>query len=569
MLAMALLITLACARIASAVGLILVLGSTATTAQNAAPQQIDADQLQQRRERPAQPQKQPEISVPATPDGEEANGRALGVLAGVQIGGVSVYEPRELATHYEPYLARSITVEEIQAIVAAITKRYRADGYVLSRAIAPVQDLDFGILRIEVEEGYVDNVVFEGPVRGRQELLTGYANRLRAEQPLTQTALEHYILLMNDLPGVTAKPSLRRMETAPGAHELVVSLTHDPYNVQAAIDNRGTRTVGRDIAELSAQFNSAFGLQERTGIYTYTVPSNPRELIFIEVLQEYVVGDAGTIVGVDAWQSLIESGARLKPFDLDSNSEQIGLYVAHPLHRSRDFSFFISGHFEVRNSEERQESRQTFDDRLRSLRVRARTFFTDGLQGENLFVVTGSRGLKIFGASEEFSDTASRRGGKPNYTKVDAHYTRWQNLPDRWSAEFGLRGQHAADGLLSAEEFRIGGSKYGRAYDPSELSGEQGMAGYVEFKYDLEHSNPLMRHTRLIGFYDLGKVWNPDPVTGTFSGSIASLGAGAEITLPHDVIALVEVAKPLTRAVFEEGQDGNDLRVFFRVSARF
>lgn len=541
----------------------------AARAQNVDPRQIDADQLEQRRERPAEPQKQPEISLPSAEPEAAPDSQSVGVLAGVQIQGVTVYEPRELAPYYEPYLARSLTVDDIQGIVAEITKRYRDDGYILSRAVAPVQDLDFGILRIEVEEGYVENVVFEGPVHGRSSLLVGYADQLRAEQPLTQQALEHYVILMNDLPGVGAKPALRRLDSAPGAHELVVGLSYDPVDVQMSVDNKGTRTVGRYISELSAQFNSAFGLQERTGIYTYTVPDNPRELIFVEVQQEHVVGGAGTVVGVDAWRSLIESGSRLKPFDLDSNSEQLGFYVSQPVRRGRDLSIFVSGHFEIRNSEERQATAQTFDDRVRSLRLRTRAFFTDELSGENLFVVTGSRGLEIFGATPANSSTSSRRGGKADYTKVDFQYTRWQGLPDRWSAELGLRGQRAADGLLSAEEFRIGGSKFGRAYDPSELSGEQGIAGYAELKYALEHTNPLMRRTQVYGFYDLGRVWNPDPVTGTFRGSIASLGGGVEITLPSEVQATFEIAKPLTRPVFEEGQDGNDLRLFARLSARF
>lgn len=550
-------------------GVMLTIGPAAAIAQSAEPRQIDADQIEQRRERPAAPETQPEVSLPGAEPGETANSRPVGVLAGVQVQGVTVYEPHELASLYEPYLAQELTVADIEAIVAAITRQYRDDGYILSRATVPVQDLDFGILRIEVEEGYVENVVFEGPVRGRDSLLVGYADRLRAIQPLTQQSLEHYVLLMNDLPGVSAKPALRRLDGPPGAHELVVSLGYDPVNVQMSIDNKGTRSVGRAIAELSAQFNSAFGLQERTGVYAYTVPDNPRELIFVEVQQEHVVGPSGTVVGVDAWRSLIESGSRLKPFDLDSNSEQLGFYVAHPVRRGRDLSVFLSGHFEIRNSEERQASRQTFDDRIRSLRLRGRTFFTDGLSGENLFVVTGSKGIDVFGATPENSPTASRRGGKADYLKVDAQYTRWQALPDRWSAEVGLRGQRAADGLLSAEEFRLGGSKFGRAYDPSELSGEHGIAGYVELKYDLEHTNALLRHTQVFGFYDLGRVWNPDPVTGTFRGSVASLGGGVQLTLPSDVQATLEFAKPLTRPVFEEGQDGNDMRFFARLMARF
>ena len=58
-------------------------------------------------------------------------------------------------------------------------------------------------------------------------------------------------------------------------------------------------------------------------------------------------------------------------------------------------------------------------------------------------------------------------------------------------------------------------------------------------------------------------------MTGTFAASIASAGMGVQFTLPGMSTGIVELAKPLTRPVFEEGMDGNDLRLFGRFFIRF
>jgi hemolysin activation/secretion protein len=67
----------------------------------------------------------------------------------------------------------------------------------------------------------------------------------------------------------------------------------------------------------------------------------------------------------------------------------------------------------------------------------------------------------------------------------------------------GLKGQLNSSGLLSAEEFRAGGGNYGRAYDPSEISGDYGAAGYLELQRTLKAHNAFFRNTQIYGFYDL------------------------------------------------------------------
>ena len=502
-------------------------------------------------------------------DEPEATGLTDVVLTGVQIYGATVYPEAELAAIYEPHLGRLLGIADAEKIVAAITAKYQQDGYVLSFATALPQEMEYGILSIDVVEGFIERVVFEGPLEARKSLLSSFAEKLKAAHPLTQGVLERYVMLMDDLPGLGVRPTLRALDQVSGAHELVLHLTQDYFQGYASIDNKSTRPVGRHVTQFSANFNSLLGQYERTGLVVYTVPDDNRELLFFEGQQEYPLNSEGTLVGIDAWHSVSESGESDKSLDLDSFDTRAAIYLVHPVIRGREVSLFATGTFENRDTEESIAGTNTFDDRIRSLRLTVRGFFVDPMAGENILIATASRGLDIFDASSNGAANLSRTGGKVDYRKIEAFYTRYQALPGPWSAQLGLKGQFMSNGALSGEEFRAGGNNFGRAYDPSEISGDYGAAGYLELQRNLAARNGFFLSTQTFAFCDLAAAWNNDPVLGTSKDSIASAGLGVRTLLPNDVRMTLEMGKPLTEQVFAEGRQGDHMRFFFSLNVGF
>jgi len=510
-----------------------------------------------------------DIPLPEKAPGPEPAGSGNLVLSGVQIEGATVYPEAELAAIYEPYLGKLLSVADAEKIVAAITAKYQAGGYPLSRALAQPQDLEFGILRIDVIEGYIERVVFEGPVEARKHLLSEFAEKLKAARPLTQATLERYVMLMSDLPGLDARPAFRELDGASGAHELVLRLSQDDFEGYASIDNKSTRTVGRQVAQVSGNFNSLLGHYERSALYFYTVPENNRELMFLGAQQEYILNADGTIIGIDAWHSVSQSGEGNKALDLDSFDTRAAVYLMHPVIRSRELSLFLTGTFEYRNTNETTAGVEIYEDRVRSLRLTARGYFVDTMAGENILIATASQGIAIFDPTSRDAVNISRTGGRIDYRKIDGQYARYQALSGPWSAQLGLKGQLNSNGLLSAEEFRSGGGNFGRAYDPSEISGDYGAAAYLELQHNLAASNSFFRGTQIFVFYDLAAAWNNDPLFGTSKVSIASGGAGMRILLPKNLRITVEMARPLTEPVFAEGTQGHDTRLFVGLNISF
>lgn len=208
------------------------------------------------------------------------------VLEKIEVEGATVFAASELAELYANSLAREISLNDVEALLAAITEKYHKAGYVLSRAVAPPQSLNEGVLRIRIIEGYVERVVFDGDAPGGEALLARHAAKLTDVRPATLSALERTILLLNDLPGLWMRSALRPVDLDEGRYELHLTLHHDSVEGYAGLDNRGTPDVGRLQGYVTVDLNSLFGLLERTRLTFYTIPDTPEELLYFAIRHE-------------------------------------------------------------------------------------------------------------------------------------------------------------------------------------------------------------------------------------------------------------------------------------------
>jgi hemolysin activation/secretion protein len=102
-----------------------------------------------------------------------------------------------------------VTLQTVYDIAAKITAKYGADGYVLSRAVVPPQELSpqGATVRIQIVEGYVDRVEWPATLSHYHDFFSYYANKIIAERPTNIRTLERYLLLAGDLPGLKFKNS--------------------------------------------------------------------------------------------------------------------------------------------------------------------------------------------------------------------------------------------------------------------------------------------------------------------------------------------------------------------------
>jgi hemolysin activation/secretion protein len=196
--------------------------------------------------RPPQPsQPSDRIEVPDIPDAIAPPGAEEQrlILQDVVVRGVTAYAPEAIQAFYQDLLGQEISLADLYDIANTITALYRADGYFLSRAIVPEQVIENGVVTLEVIEGSIERVEFQGAPDEQLQQLQPYADRITAAQPISTQVLERNLLLLGDQAGLSLTSSLAA-GSSPGQVLLIVEAEYNAVSPFVSFNNRGSETVG-------------------------------------------------------------------------------------------------------------------------------------------------------------------------------------------------------------------------------------------------------------------------------------------------------------------------------------
>lgn len=491
----------------------------------------------------------------------------------IRFEGVGAYTEAQMRPVYADKLGENVSLADIYAIATAMTNKYRNDGYILTQVIVPAQTIDGGVVTLRAVEGYVDNITVSGnDQESALNTIRGYANRIRSEGgALNVEDLEKFLLLINDLPGVEARSVLSPSATRTGASDLQIVVERDPYDAFLGIDNYGSRFLGPIQLTAAGAANSYFGNNERISAQFVMVPDNA-ELLYFSLGYDQPINTHGTLIKTTYSHSNTEPGYTLNRFDVNGKSDFASIAIEHPFLRSREHSLYGHAQFDARDVQSRNILEATREDRIRALRVGGRYEFIDSLFSAAVSNISAqvSKGLDVLGASSKGDIRLSRPSGDPKFLKINAEAQRLQRLTSNVNLQLSARGQLANNALLASEEFGVGGINSGRGYDPSEITGDDGISGSVEVQWNEPYPVNYLEDYQLFGFYDIGKVWNVDGATPDDDDSLASAGFGVRADLPSNVKAGMSLAIPLTRGVQTNGTRNDvDPKVYFHLNKRF
>jgi len=489
------------------------------------------------------------------------------VLKQLFIQGKSIYDKRALKPLYTSYLKKELTLKNIYEIAQKITNKYRNDGYILSKAIVPPQKINDGVVHLRIIEGYIDKIKIQGPVRGPRKLINKYKKNILKSRPLRVSDLERYLLLIDDLPGVTAKSVLAPSEDKPSATTMTLILADKAFVGHIGTDNRGSKFNGPYQFLGGVTVNSLLGDHSRAGLQG-VFTSQTDELLFLNAFYDLPINQEGTRLFFSSSVSKSEPGSTLKQFDINGDSSSITLRLTHPFLRSRAKN--LTGHlgFSGRNSTTKILGLLDSEDRLRVMNMGVSYDYADEYKGVNLIRLNLSKGLNIFDATESGSSNLSRSQGKSNFTKLTGNLMRIQNLSPSWNLLGAASWQYSFDKLLASEEFGVGGSQYGRAYDSSEITGDHGIAFKVELQKAFRPAWDYLSDFQLYSFLDYGSVWNKvQTSTGAKRQDLTSIGLGMRFNITDSISGYLEMNQPISDNVAAEGN--KDPRLFFSLSNRF
>lgn len=508
---------------------------------------------------PPVPQAAPAIMPEqAPPDAEKIKF----VLKHISVEGMTVYSDADIVPLYQDHAGKEVSLADVYALANELTAKYRNDGYILTQVVVPPQEIDGGAIRLQAVEGFIDHVTIQSERKSDVARLAGYGDDIRASKPLNAKVLEKYMLLLNDIPGLAAKSVLSPSAT-PGAADLTIVVEHKATDASVQADNRGSRYMGQWQYNASARLNDALGYGEGLGMQLSTAPD---EMKYGSANVSWPLGTLGTVANVSGSVTSTTPGYTLEELGIKGTAHAYSVGLTHPFLRARSENVSGTMRFDYLDTVRTDSiGGPRIEDRLRVVRFSGYYQFPDRYEGANTLSAEVSKGLDIFNTKRRFSPDMTRANGDPLFFKATAEITRLQRLTDRLDVFVAAAGQWSPSALLASEEFGVGGSAYGSAYDSSEITGRQGIAARLEFR-----GNGLFGFSQVqpYSFFDAGKVWDPDNASARDRiNALSSAGFGLRATVNDILSGSVELAAPLTRKVGTA--DNKHPRLFGVLSAKF
>lgn len=473
--------------------------------------------------------KRPELPPVPLPPPEERERLPMPrvLVRQIRVTGSTVFSEQELAAVTAPYVNRSVTSEDLEAVRLALTRFYINKGYINSGAILPDQTVVGGVITFHIIEGTLTEVTLEGQRWFRERYLRRRLT-LDVEAPLNiGTIQERLQLLQQDdrierlqaelSPGVRLGESVlhvRVEERLP----FLVALEFNNYQSATIGAERGLITVAHqnltgngDILSVTYGRSAGLDLQIDT---SYSLPLNARDTTVSLRYQRNA-------------SSVIE-----EPFtdlDITSRSEVYTVTLRQPLWRtlSQELALALSGEYLQSETLLLDEpfafSPGTQDGKAADTALRLTLEWLDRTPSRVLAVRSRlSLGVDALGAT--INDQADVPDGRFLAWLGQFQYGRRLGVQDI-QLLLRLDVQLTTDPLLPLEQIAIGGRFSVRGYRENQLVRDNGLITSLESRLPLVRNAPWAEYVQVVPFVDFGWGWNrkvdtPDPTT------LLSIGLG-------------------------------------------
>ena len=438
-----------------------------------------------------------------------------------------ILSTEEIRIILEPLEGRELGVSDLLGAVEAINALYAKKGYVTAQALLPPQDVDAGTVYIQLVEGRLGRLTFEGNVTTTHQYLQDRIS-LTPGDLVRLDKLEEDILYFNQTNDVALHGQLAPGEEF-GTTDITV-LVAEPPRVQARVfaDNAGRSESGRYRGGIALAYNSLFGFRDPVnlsltkgkgslaGSVSYDVPMNPKGF--------------RTGLRFDGSSVKIVSGD-FEDLEIESRSLGRTIYFTSPL---------------------RVEANRVVDGFLEYHWRTARSIFSgvELIKNQTGKVIAGWNIQRAANpAASSISHTITVGHGD---AAVDKNFVKYYGsldwaMPDSRGTEAHVRAavQVAPTRLLPPEEqFAVGGMNSVRGFEEGQLTGDMG------YMFSLEFVFPLAKALSGVFFFDHGAAFpykgNDEPITQ--DDFLISTGVGVNIRLGNSFSGRFQLALPLLPA---------------------
>ena len=416
------------------------------------------------------------IDAPARPTLNLPDGVSV-TVSDFRISGATSYSAAQLAELVKPWVGKRLDIAGLNEAAGALTRYYQANGHLLSYAYLPAQRVADGVIELAVLEGRLEGVqiVTAQEVRLRDDVIQAHTDSLTAPGPLLQADVERKLLLLNDMPGVTARAAFTPGATTGGA-DMVVSVAEDePLEMRAEINNHGTKSTGQYRAALTLQFRDLFGFGDSTTVRG--AASNKGSLVTGSLSTSVPVGGDGWKLGANLSRVQYTLAGNFAALGAVGQADALGFDASYPLRRTADNSVYLKAGLDHKRLRDDQQivPGSLIIKRNDSGDVGGSFDYRDSIGGLSAGSATVTLGqLRVAGAPRQ------------EWHKLGVQLVRQQAISGPWSLYGRLSAQKTGTTLDSSEKLGLGGPGAVRSYASGEASVDHGAVASLELRYALD-----------------------------------------------------------------------------------
>ena len=490
-----------------------------------------------------------------------------------QVEGNSVLERRVIEQTVYGFLGPARSVDDVEKAREALEKVYHDAGYQTVFVDIPEQDVQGGVVKLNVMEGKVGRL----KVTGSRYFSLG---RIRDQAPgLAEGSVPHMPTVQEQLTRLGEQSTDRnvtpvlRAGSTPGTLEAELKVK-DELPLHGSVEMNSRNTVNTGFTRLVAQvrYDNLWQMFHSASLQFQTSPENPEEVEVWAGTYAMPIGENKTQllfygVGVSSSTPITTAGA----LSVVGAGEIFGARVVQPFGATeRMFHSFMAG-FDYKNFE--QNLLLTGSDADQTpimyvpfmLQYDGSRKWDSGATSWNVGSVFHFRGL----GDDEAVWTKKRLAARSDFIYWTAELKHRQELPGEFQLMGRVSGQLTSAPLISNEQFSLGGTQTVRGYHETELLGDDGYNASLElYSPKLAPADwESVQSLRFLAFGDYGATWIrqalPDePV----SQELLSAGAGLRFQFLKHIVGEFDWAYPFLATT---DTPAGAQRVHFKVAYEF
>lgn len=439
-----------------------------------------------------------------------------------------------------PFVGKDRDFADVMGALEALEAAYQARGYELVRIDLPEQELNQGVVVLNVVQTKIGNVVIEGNQHFTDANIRNSLPGLQEGEVPDLKKISKSLKLANENP---AKKTVMKMKSGAVDGEVDATLAVTDESVWLTtlnLDNTGTEQVGKTYASVILQNANMFGRDHVMSLqYTTTLENSGNVAVYglgyhvplyalgdsLDFFASHSDVDAGTVTA-GILDIAVSGKGSMYGTRYNQNLTTVGNYESKIVY-GLDFKEF-------------KNSMQTLGVELGNdvtVHPLSAGYFGNWSMpnGDANFGVTLLHNIAGGSNGRQQDFDAARVDAEADYTALRFSASTTQALPQDWLARAIVNGQYTKDALIAGEQFGAGGASSVRGFQEREVSNDSGVTANFEV-----YTSPLCRNTnwqcRLLAFYDTAYLTRNHALPGEFEKiAISSVGIGMRLQLRNNV----------------------------------